>query len=170
MKSPKIINVIMLIAKIASTLIAAFLLFMFLGETFGGPQSQTVSPKNVNIGSTYHLDLNDTIKGGIWHSANPLIADVDHTSGIVRGISPGTTTITHTFSSGETSYAVNIVKGPPKWKDALGLTLMAIIWIGMVIVWWKEALGAWLTVAGITIAVTFILAHNGSVHSLNLLF
>lgn len=168
MKSNKLIAITRLTAKIASALLAAFMLFLFVAESWG-PQPQNTSPKRISVGSNYHLQLNDSIKGGKWHSGNPAIASVDSLSGVVKGTTVGSATITHTFSSGETSFAVDIITGPPKWKDAIGLTLMAIIWIGMVIVWWKEQLGAWLTFIGVTMGVTMISINNGSAHSVSLL-
>lgn len=55
-------------------------------------------PSTVCTGST--ITLFDTTSGGTWTSSDPSVATIGLTSGVVTGMSSGTTIITYTLSSG----------------------------------------------------------------------
>jgi uncharacterized protein YjdB len=58
-------------------------------------------PSGVCVGST--ITVTDTAAGGVWTSSNPAVATVGSTTGVVTGLSVGTTTITYTLPSGCTA-------------------------------------------------------------------
>ena len=66
----------------------------------------TVNPLPASITGTMQVcvgsntSLTDIINGGVWSSALSSIATVGSSSGIVRGISPGSTSIKYTLSTG----------------------------------------------------------------------
>jgi sugar lactone lactonase YvrE len=63
------------------------------------------------LGST--ATLSDGIPGGVWSSSNPAVGTINSSTGVVAGLSLGTTTITYTISNSCGSYLttsdVNIV-------------------------------------------------------------
>ena len=60
------------------------------------------------------ITLSDATTGGTWSSSNTAIATVDLTSGIVSGVSPGSTTITYTSLAGcTTTKPITIIAGLP---------------------------------------------------------
>ncbi|MES2704592.1 MAG: Ig-like domain-containing protein, partial [Bacteroidota bacterium] len=63
------------------------------------PLPEAISgPTDVCVGLT--ITLSSASGGGTWGSANPSIADVSPTGGVVTGISSGTVTITYTLPTG----------------------------------------------------------------------
>jgi len=72
-------------------------------------------PTEVCQGSTIQL-FNFTGGGGTWSSANPAIATINTTTGVVTGVSPGTATITFTANTTgcviSTVITVNPLPGP----------------------------------------------------------
>ncbi len=58
-----------------------------------GPITGTLS---VCVGNT--TPLSDAVTGGIWSSSNTAVGSIDAATGVVSGISPGTTTITYGFA------------------------------------------------------------------------
>ena len=91
-----------------------------LPSAIGGPTS-------VCVGAT--ITLNDLPTGGTWTSSTPTVAIIDPSTGVVTGISNGTTTITYTLPTGCTAttvIAVNPVApitGPTSVCVGLGITL-----------------------------------------------
>ncbi len=57
--------------------------------------------------------LTDASPGGSWSSSNPLVATIVSTTGLVTGISPGTTTISYTLPGGCSATAVVTVNSSP---------------------------------------------------------
>jgi uncharacterized protein YjdB len=55
-------------------------------------------PSSVGPGSS--ITLTDATAGGVWSSSNPAIATVSMSTGVVTGVSCGTTTITYSIPSG----------------------------------------------------------------------
>ncbi len=49
------------------------------------------------VGAT--ITLADTLRGGVWTSSTPAIATIGSTTGVVNGVSAGSTLITYTFSN-----------------------------------------------------------------------
>ena len=68
-----------------------------LPSAIGGPTS-------VCVGAT--ITLNDLPTGGTWTSSTPTVAIIDPSTGVVTGISNGTTTITYTLPTGCTATTV----------------------------------------------------------------
>ena len=86
-------------AKIVSSLMAAFIMIMFVGESLEAisrPTPPKDAPKTVKVNERTIIDTSFT--AGDWHSANSAVATVEN--GIVTGIKTGQTTITHTDNSG----------------------------------------------------------------------
>ena len=64
--------------------------------------------------STVPTPLSNIVPGGIWTSNNTAIANVDSVSGIVSGVTAGTTIITYSLGAGCISlHTVSLLPGPP---------------------------------------------------------
>ena len=68
-------------------------------------------PSSVCKGST--ITLNDTVTGGTWVSSNTSRATIGSVSGIVTGVSAGSSIITYTLSSGCNALKTITVNGSP---------------------------------------------------------
>lgn len=76
------------------------------------PNSPISGPKNVCMGQS--IVLIDTSLGGAWNSGNTAIAAVGRGTGVVTGISPGTTSISYTLRTGcVQTYSVTTLALPP---------------------------------------------------------
>ncbi|MCW3120595.1 MAG: Conserved repeat domain protein [Flavipsychrobacter sp.] len=64
-------------------------------------------PNIVCVGST--ITLTDAATGGTWTSSNTGVATIDVSTGIVTGVSAGTTTITYTTPCGPVTYVVTVI-------------------------------------------------------------
>ena len=65
---------------------------------------------NMNVCTGTHTTLSDATTGGTWSSNNTAIATIDLSTGIVTGVSVGSTSVTYTLASGCTRTAtVNVV-------------------------------------------------------------
>lgn len=140
---------------------AVFILYMFIGETFGEQGPQNGPGIKIYPGKTYDLKKNDSVKGGTWHSSDASVTSVDSVSGIIKGVSLGSATITHRYNTGIRNIPVQIVEGPSKLHDSIMLGLLFLVWLGLVAVWWKERLGAWLTIIAILTIVLSTSYANG---------
>src|SRR4249919_3676394 len=67
-------------------------------------------PGNVCTGNT--ITLTNSIGGGSWSSSNPGVASVGVTTGIVSGVSGGTTTITYAIASCYVTRIVTVIPMP----------------------------------------------------------
>jgi len=80
----------------------------------------TVNPNPVITGTPvvcngFNATLSSAPSGGTWSSANTAIADVGSSNGVVTGVSPGTTNITYTLSTGcyaVVNFTVNVQPAP----------------------------------------------------------
>lgn len=164
MKSTLIVS-IKWTSKILMALMAAFVLFMFIGEAFFEGGRQVSAIKKVAMERTYDLKYDDTIKGGTWSSSNSIIASVDSFTGVVKGISEGSVTIIHTTNKGTINTEVKVLPkdiNRIKPRDYFFLVLMGIGVIGMLLVWWKERLGAWLSILTPLIVTIAVMMNNGA--------
>lgn len=137
---------------------AAFILIMFVGESIEAirrPTPPKDAPKNVKVNERKIIDSVNT--GGDWHSADSTVATVKE--GVVTGVKTGQTVITRTDNSGTTSYEVIVL--PSTLHDAYLLSLMALLWVGFVLVWWRERIGAWLTIVALVGLVISVSVLNG---------
>ncbi len=81
------------------------------------------------IGGT--TTLTDAVTGGTWTSSNPGVATIGLSSGVVTGISPGTTTITYVTPAGcvttavETVVVLSPITGPNHVCQGNNITLYA---------------------------------------------
>lgn len=64
----------------------------------------------VCVGST--TDLDDATPAGSWSSSTPTVGTVNSTTGVVRGIAAGTTTITYHVGSGNVTTVVSVLATP----------------------------------------------------------
>jgi trimeric autotransporter adhesin len=88
-----------------------FMLSLF-SSTMAIAQSAAPITGNLIICAGSSTVLNDTITGGTWSSSDITIAVVDSVSGIMRGVSSGTTTITYSASSGFATATVTVNPSP----------------------------------------------------------
>jgi uncharacterized protein YjdB len=58
------------------------------------------------------IPLSDTITGGTWTSSNTAVATINPSSGVVTGVSGGTTMITYTLACGIATMAVTVNPSP----------------------------------------------------------
>lgn len=81
----------------------------------------TVNPMPTTFTGTFVVcagqttTVGNTVAGGTWVSANPAVATVDLTTGVITGIAAGTTTITYTSAAGCIGthvVTVNLSPGP----------------------------------------------------------
>lgn len=62
------------------------------------PIAAIAGPSGVCVGQT--ATLTDAVTGGTWASANPTIARIGSTTGIITGVAGGVTSVTYTLASG----------------------------------------------------------------------
>jgi hypothetical protein len=159
MKQKGATYIVKLVAKIASSLMAAFILFIFLGEAIG-ESNKPKPPKGViqpiKVGQSF--TATDSLLDGKWLSSNTSIAIVDSVSGTITGIKTGSVSITHTANTGTKIYSVDIA--PSTLHDAIMLSILAFVWIGLVLMWWKEEFGAWLNIITITAQIILLYIMN----------
>ena len=91
---------------------------------------------DICIGSS--VTLNELSSGGIWNSSAPGVASVGVSSGLVHGLSNGTTTITYKFSTGCLTTAVMTVDPAPS-----PITGAAAICVGATLSLGEAAGGTW---------------------------
>ncbi len=72
--------------------------------TVDQPPSAISGASTVCVGAT--ISLSDVPGGGTWSSSTPTVAIIDPSTGIVTGVSNGTTTITYTLPTGCTATTV----------------------------------------------------------------
>ena len=93
---------------------------------------------------SYNTALTDATPGGAWSSSNPSVAPVDVNTGVVRGLSAGTATITYTGPCGTPVTQVVTVNGAPATVSGAGS-----ICIGASLTLSNSATGGtWSTTAG----------------------
>ncbi len=90
------------------------------GVTFVGPINGTAS---VCVGSS--RTLSDTTSGGHWSSSNTAVATVGSSSGIVIGISPGTSTISYTVGTTSASIIFTVYAVPTAITGSLSVCVGA---------------------------------------------
>ncbi len=67
---------------------------------------QITGANSVLAGSS--ISLAHPIAGGVWSSATPSVASINVTSGVVTGVSGGTSVITYTYCGQSTTYTVTV--------------------------------------------------------------
>lgn len=152
MRAHKTSSLVKQLAKLASSLLAAFILFMFIGdvlEAINRPAPKAGEITRVKVGQNYTLI--DSVKDGKWVVSDPAIATIDSLSLRLTGIKPGKVRVTYHYHNGATGYAFDIV--PSTMHDAIMLTLLGLIWLGLVLTWWRERAGAWLTISALVITL-----------------
>ena len=153
--------ILKLFAKLSATIIAGFMLFIFVGETFGDACKQSNPNKSVlpilKIGATQIA--NDSIQGGKWYSKNPKIAIIDSITGKITAIETGTTKITHVYQKGENTFYQSVDVHTS--HTIILLTLMGFYWITLLLLWWKEKLFSILNIFFNTSLITAIHLING---------
>ncbi len=152
MRAHKTSSLVKQLAKLASSLLAAFILFMFIGdvlEAINRPAPKAGEITRVKVGQTYIL--NNSERNGKWVVSDPAIATMDTSTLRLTGIKTGKVRITHNHHNGATGYAFDIV--PSTMHDAIMLTLLGLIWLGLVLTWWRERAGAWLTISALVITL-----------------
>lgn len=93
--------------------------------------SNSTSTYTVTCGNPY-LPLDVNISGGYWFSGSPSLASVDHSTGVVGGISPGVAVISYSSPLGCIgSHAVTVVNpvisGPPTARCGSGSPIVNLI-------------------------------------------
>lgn len=152
------IKVIRISAKIASSLIAAFLLTIFIGDCFEAinrPTPVKNAPISIKVHQQKILDSSKT--EGNWHCSNTAVATVKN--GIVTGLKTGEAVVTHSSDKGVTTYKIDIY--PSTLHDAYLLALMALLCIGFVAVWWYERSASILTITVLAILIISVSELNG---------
>jgi trimeric autotransporter adhesin len=90
---------------------ATLLIWLVCCACFAMAQPIT-GPNKVCVGST--ITVTDGSAGGTWVSSTPLVGAIGTSTGVITGISGGTTTITYNFSGGGfTVYPVTVSPIPP---------------------------------------------------------
>ncbi len=87
------------------------------------PTPRTISG-SVNVCTGTTTILSDAITGGTWTSSNTAVATIGFTSGLVTGVSPGTTLITYSLGTGCTTTTTVIVGSGP--SPITGTTIICI--------------------------------------------
>jgi len=117
----------------------------------------TVNPLPAPIDGTFDVCMGSVTTlvsltpGGTWTSADPGTATVDPASGDVTGVTPGTTTITYTLSTG--CFATTVVTVLPLPSPIFGDTLLCVEFVGTL--YDTTAGGTW---SGGTIGVATIIS------------
>jgi hypothetical protein len=160
MNTQKAIRTTKITAKVVATLIAGFILFMFVGESLEDNSHHAPLQKNaqtiLKIGQSQ--TIKDTIKGGIWYSVNPKIATVDSSKGVVTAIETGTVRIVHHYSGGEQVYIQPV--DVHFSSTVILLSMMAFYWLTLVLILWKERLFSILNIAALIIQMAGIVILN----------
>lgn len=150
----KLIGIVSMIAKVISSLMAGFIIFMFVGETFGpaqdpGKKKGIIGP--VRVGNT--IALPEPIKSGKWTTSTASVATVD-VNGVVTGLHTGQAVVT--YSTGTSVYNYKVAVAPTLLHDGVMLGLMGLLTLAMLMVWKWERAGAWLTLVTLTTLIVAV--------------
>jgi len=99
-----------------------------IGDGCRSVYTETVSPVPAAIGGTFHVcagsvtDLTDVTSGGTWGSSNTAVGTIGLSTGVLTGVSSGSTIITYMVSGGCNSTAtVTVDPSPGAIVGPLGL-------------------------------------------------
>ncbi|NDC41073.1 MAG: hypothetical protein EBZ77_05910, partial [Chitinophagia bacterium] len=84
--------------------------FTTLDITVGGAPAAITGPGSVCTGDS--ATLSSASSGGVWSSSNPSAGSIITGTGVIHGLSTGTTTVTYSFTTSSGCYTTTIILHP----------------------------------------------------------